>query len=311
MPRDNNMYDCIPLLSSRHAAYNSPLVIIHMKTRTTILTILFFSTILTTNLSSQIKNGGFEFWDTIKIQGSTDRYFEIPRNWHTTNRLTENLITISTPVTKDTNSVSGKYSAKIESNDWGLDSKYPGIMDQSMSVNYIEKISYKCKCDSLWMNASCITQVIDKLTNEIVYSDSIKSVAEEFNMYEIYKDDLQSIVGDSIILRFIAQGKNGIIDYDEVGYSVMLVDEIFVEYILSDKEPEINFEMYPNPFKNEIVIMADKLINIKIFNSENVLAKNITKTKFEIINTTDLTKGLYIIKLEYQGREIIKKMIKV
>lgn len=79
---------------------------------------------------------------------------------------------------------------------------------------------------------------------------------------------------------------------------------------------ENNYEpivrIYPNPFSDQISIENDgnETYSIEIFNSLGVLIHSITMNQKSIMNTTDLSKGVYFVKISNGKTEQYQKLIK-
>jgi hypothetical protein len=77
-----------------------------------------------------------------------------------------------------------------------------------------------------------------------------------------------------------------------------------------------NTILYPNPFSNSILIDSgnqnEKVEKIEIYNTIGALVKRVrTKKEVTTVNTSNLAKGIYLIKLtSNSGNTIIKKMVK-
>ncbi len=71
----------------------------------------------------------------------------------------------------------------------------------------------------------------------------------------------------------------------------------------------VTFEIYPNPVNNYLTIVSDEFIySIKIYSINGVLVKK-PNTSLKI-DLSDLSKGIYFIKLNIGGKKKIKKFIK-
>ncbi|WP_066629171.1 T9SS type A sorting domain-containing protein [Labilibacter marinus] len=70
----------------------------------------------------------------------------------------------------------------------------------------------------------------------------------------------------------------------------------------------------PNPAKDKISILSDKVIpvdQISIYNTSGVLVKTEYSNNEDLtISISDLTDGIYFIRIETEGKQIIKKFIK-
>ena len=105
----------------------------------------------------------------------------------------------------------------------------------------------------------------------------------------------------------------GFFDYNGKGDNVVAVDNISItESTLStDESLKDDVKIYPNPFKDEITISNIKDIkSIGIIDYSGRLIKEITNVT-PLINLEALTKGIYLLKLNYKDGTIkIKKVIK-
>jgi hypothetical protein len=94
-----------------------------------------------------------------------------------------------------------------------------------------------------------------------------------------------------------------------------------VIYSIDDFEHETDFNIYPNPFNDEVFInsknSSDKVLYVSVFNN---LGQEVLKTKInskstssdEIIkiSTAELDNGVYFFKIYSENRVIIKKLIR-
>ena len=122
---------------------------------------------------------------------------------------------------------------------------------------------------------------------------------------------------DSLTLSI---GNVKLISYDEteiplnVGYDTLT---IYQPPITSDNNIKRNntFNIYPNPFNTQLHIeMTNPVINtysVTLFNliGQTVYHKSNIKNRKFVINRSDLTKGIYFIKLKEEGINHIKKLI--
>jgi predicted DNA-binding transcriptional regulator len=74
----------------------------------------------------------------------------------------------------------------------------------------------------------------------------------------------------------------------------------------------MNFDYYPNPVKNSLTISSESMIdNIEIY---SVLGQKVTSLKVDSIqteiNVSELTRGLYFVKVTSSGQEKTVKIIK-
>jgi hypothetical protein len=80
---------------------------------------------------------------------------------------------------------------------------------------------------------------------------------------------------------------------------------------------DINWEIYPNPTKNTIIIEVISDGNTKIILQDNIgkkiLERTVSKSGFnsETINLEQFERGVYFIKISNSREEIIKKVVKI
>ena len=76
-------------------------------------------------------------------------------------------------------------------------------------------------------------------------------------------------------------------------------------------EVQTNISIYPNPVKNELMI-SEGIGNITIFNALGQPIRQFTNNEvLTTINTSDLTKGVYILRLEKtNGGFVTRQFIK-
>lgn len=99
--------------------------------------------------------------------------------------------------------------------------------------------------------------------------------------------------------------------------SLVISLPIFVNYVFGNSQlhsPSFDLKqtvVYPNPVDSKLFINSQKnIINkIEIFNSVGQTVKTIN-TGFDVINMSDCTSGIYLIKLYSEDKTVIKKIIK-
>ena len=71
-----------------------------------------------------------------------------------------------------------------------------------------------------------------------------------------------------------------------------------------------NYPLYPNPGTNNIYVPEGKSEPFFIFNSEGI---NIHKGMLEngSFNVAHLSTGSYVIKIQFKGKEVVYKFIKI
>ena len=80
---------------------------------------------------------------------------------------------------------------------------------------------------------------------------------------------------------------------------------------------DINWEIYPNPTKNTIIIEGISDGNTKIILQDNIgkkiFERTVSKSGFnsETINLEQFERGVYFIKISNSREEIIKKVVKI
>ncbi|PQJ78372.1 T9SS type A sorting domain-containing protein [Polaribacter porphyrae] len=80
---------------------------------------------------------------------------------------------------------------------------------------------------------------------------------------------------------------------------------------IDDVELGKHIKIYPNPFKNNITIDNFSNENVALSIIYTSLGKSIKSSSENILNTKDLSKGVYFLKIRFSsGKHIIKKIVK-
>ena len=114
-------------------------------------------------------------------------------------------------------------------------------------------------------------------------------------------------------------------EMDSVYSSIMLAFDIgnetswacFDDIVLLEKETvgiqnnlSCSIRIYPNPASDYIKISGTDLINAQLYNLTGMLIKEeVVKNSEIMINTMDLPKGIYIVKVSSLNSETSKKII--
>ena len=85
----------------------------------------------------------------------------------------------------------------------------------------------------------------------------------------------------------------------------------FCERALSvDEFLEDNISLYPNPTSTSFKIQLSNRLELESIEIYNLVGKKVLRTKESLINVTDLSSGIYFIKITTDKGEINKKLIK-
>lgn len=104
----------------------------------------------------------------------------------------------------------------------------------------------------------------------------------------------------------------GIVDPDYLGNPRIVDGKIDIGaienqyYDLADEVSENEFEIYPNPIDNQLIIVKEGNIKIEVFNS---LGQKIISTEAQnemILNTSEWGRGIYFVKVNGVTRKVVK-----
>lgn len=71
-----------------------------------------------------------------------------------------------------------------------------------------------------------------------------------------------------------------------------------------------NYSIYPNPFKESLKIHCTGNFNWQIIDLFGKQIKGGTGLDEQLVNTTDIASGLYLIKIERQNEIAFEKLVK-
>lgn len=110
------------------------------------------------------------------------------------------------------------------------------------------------------------------------------------------------------ILCGLSQSNDGDVSGNHGGGSDGWIVKLSSETLSTDDFETINFKVYPNPVSNFLHISSDIIINqnIKIFDISGRQIKN-TSINNELIDVSTLNNGFYILQVETNDNNIIKK----
>ncbi|NVO02476.1 MAG: T9SS type A sorting domain-containing protein, partial [Bacteroidetes bacterium] len=78
-----------------------------------------------------------------------------------------------------------------------------------------------------------------------------------------------------------------------------------------ENHANFSFNIYPNPFDNEINIFANNINKVSIYNSIGQVVYQIMQTGNQIkVETTKFEHGVYFVEIITSNDVIIKKLIK-
>ena len=99
--------------------------------------------------------------------------------------------------------------------------------------------------------------------------------------------------------------------YEDGCTSDLYCEEIIMPGVGIDKTKNNTFNLYPNPFKNEIYVSCENnIMNIEILNLAGQKIKNVVLNK-NLINTSNLNNGVYFVVIEtFSGEKSVYKMVK-
>ena len=266
------------------------------------------------NSTEQIPNSDFENWEDIQITE--------PLEWATPN-LYPTILRTPVPVTRSTNSTSGKSALQIENvqlSTFGLNNKFGYAGPGDAAFGTILNIPFHSKNAAIKFDYSYLP--VDNDTawavfyfhspenglNTIVSSNLIPLTKNErYTTFE--KKLIFSKFSDSLYLEFFAGGGYfaGIGSGTPQIGSKLLIDNLSVESIISSNQTvdeELAY-IYPSISKDFITVHLDvsysDIFNLEIFNinGQKVHSDKIYFNSNELkLNTTNLTSGNYILKLE-------------
>ena len=110
--------------------------------------------------------------------------------------------------------------------------------------------------------------------------------------------------------KFLIQASNNL-EYGG-GIGTFYIDDIEINLkSLSTTESKLkSFNMYPNPATNSLTIETQQVSDLKIYSIQGVLVKHQKGLKSNTtINLSNLSSGMYLVKLSSKGKYAIKKLI--
>lgn len=139
----------------------------------------------------------------------------------------------------------------------------------------------------------------------------------EWKDFELNLDysNYPGITPDSIVIRFVSSVNAGF-GGGKVG-SELMIDNLSIEFPVSKiKNLDANFDVFPNPFQNHLVIQSTNILEnhtIEIYNlmGEKVLFQILNHSK-QVLDLSFLKSGIYIFVLKDNNQSIIgtQKIIK-
>jgi len=266
------------------------------------------------NVTEQMPNSNFEAWKEIQLTE--------PFEWATPN-LYPTLLRTAVPVTKSSNASHGNSALQIENvklSTFGLSNKFgyagPGDAAFGTIVNIpFHSNSAEIKFDYSYLPVNNDTawavfyfHAPDQGINTIVSSNLI-ALTQSSNYTKFQRKLNFPKFSDSLYLEFFAGGGYfaGIGSGTPQIGSKLLIDNISVESIISSNQTvdeELAY-IYPSISKDFITVHLDvsnsDIFNLEIFNvnGQKVHSDKIYFNSNELkLNTTNLTSGNYILKLE-------------
>lgn len=124
---------------------------------------------------------------------------------------------------------------------------------------------------------------------------------------------------DSVIYDYFDYANQSVVYYQPILYKSLEIDTSCIPLSLPTsitviKEPEFKSIIYPNPATNYFTIAFDYLLtkgDIEIFNmlGERVLQKDISQSSKLEVDATELSNGIYLVKIRNGGNSHIHKVI--
>lgn len=97
-------------------------------------------------------------------------------------------------------------------------------------------------------------------------------------------------------------------DIDPTTVFVEMEGQTECEMIGTEENIFVSFNLYPNPTKNSINIQVKEPLElVQIYSMQGILVKETSKTNIDVSN---LSSGLYLLKVSIQDRIVSKKFIK-
>lgn len=186
---------------------------------------------------------------------------------------------------------------------------------------------------------------INKDQNDITISTSLYKIYFDSSSQQLVsqelKNDMPPLAGGGVSWIDINEGDtifyafSGISNISSSGdttrntnfYRYNITDDLVQQYdtvqhiwdaiINSINETEfdknINLQIYPNPATSEIsfsIPSSEKIVKIKVYNSNGQLVKQINRPENTTVNVSDLNAGLYFIRIDTEANRYLSKMIK-
>jgi hypothetical protein len=158
-------------------------------------------------------------------------------------------------------------------------------------------------CGLTWRNLKVVNG--DNLATSAISPNWVPTNASDWGATELDLSDFAS--SDNLILKFDVISKSG--------NSVFFDDINIGSYALSvpSYQNDLNFALIPNPAQNSIYIkmMAnanDAVVSIVDITGRLLLQQNLDPSS-PYINTTDLTNGVYAVRVNADGKIWSKKLI--
>jgi hypothetical protein len=156
------------------------------------------------------------------------------------------------------------------------------------------------------------------MTNSTVYRDTfdLNYGCYQFNVYDSGDDGIDFWANNdgTGFVRFRQVG-GGVVKTFEGDFGGSIVHNFTIDFPLSYEELNDTYaiELYPNPASDKFVLAAGSIseANIEVINQlGQVIDAPMTTTLDEItFDTSALPSGIYLVKVDYRGRLITKKVI--
>ncbi|MCE2741822.1 MAG: T9SS type A sorting domain-containing protein [Sphingobacteriales bacterium] len=277
----------------------------------------------------QLDNAGFENWETKTINGYS---FLDPSSWHTLNRLQQFGFEPST--IKTTNAHQDSFAVILTTVRSAFGS-IPGILAGSpfllpdgtpnMNLNF-KAFSDRPHSIQFWYKSfpeqgdeNAMQCMLTKWNAQTINRDTIAiaswttdSTVLEFSLASIPFMYLSNENPDSISIIF----SSSLDGFSPAVGSELHLDNVEFTYgnTLAEPNKNIEFTVYPNPFKDKLTIEMEELgYEVQLFSilGELILSKHLEEN-LTVLDVSNLPNGIYFMNLVQPEREkkLVKKLIK-
>lgn len=138
------------------------------------------------------------------------------------------------------------------------------------------------------------------------------NLSNEYQLYEVDFSSIEAVNNNpNLKIRLRFEGENMTQDNgDRVTFNNFSVKGIPESFDIADPIPALQFNIYPNPVSEELYIVHGyNEVAYKLFSVDGKLIQNGLLQGLKI-NVSNLQSGLYILQLEVDGKNEIKKIVK-